>query len=116
LLPLLRCAALFYHHLTGTSWSGESGKHLSNYIKFHNVFFFSSGLDEYSTICLYLGLPICLSKLLDIENERCLNDLINNWISNLSTSKSLIKYPILVNELYHLPKEYIDLMNQVSQG
>jgi len=26
LLPLLRCAALFYHHLTGTSWSGESGK------------------------------------------------------------------------------------------
>ncbi|CAF4454490.1 unnamed protein product, partial [Adineta steineri] len=90
--------ALFYHHLTGTSWPVESG------------------LDEYSTICHYLGLPICLSKLFDIENERCLNDLINNWISNLSTSKSLIKYPVSVNELYQLPKEYIDLMNQVSQG
>ncbi|CAF1488990.1 unnamed protein product, partial [Adineta steineri] len=97
-LPLLRCSALFYHHLTGTSWPVESG------------------LDEYSTICHYLGLPICLSKLFDIENERCLNDLINNWISNLSTSKSLIKYPVSVNELYQLPKEYIDLMNQVSQG
>ncbi|CAF1204742.1 unnamed protein product [Rotaria sordida] len=98
LLPLLRCTALFYHHLTGISWPGESG------------------LDEYSIICHYLGLPICLSKLFDIENERFSNDLINNWISNLSTSKSLIKYPILVNELHPLPKEYIDLMNQVSQG
>ncbi len=100
LLPLLRCAALFYHHLTGTSWPGES----------------SLGLDEYSTICCYLGLPNCLSKLFDTENERCLNDLINNWILNLTTNKSSIKYPILVNELYPLPKEYIDLMNQVSQG
>lgn len=26
LLPLLRCTALFYHHLTGTSWPAESGK------------------------------------------------------------------------------------------
>ncbi|CAF4446418.1 unnamed protein product, partial [Adineta steineri] len=23
--PLLRCSALFYHHLTGTSWPVESG-------------------------------------------------------------------------------------------
>ncbi|CAF4777803.1 unnamed protein product, partial [Rotaria sp. Silwood1] len=98
LLPLLRCTALFYHYLTGTSWPTETG------------------LDEYSTICHYLGLPICLSKLLDTENERFSNDLINNWISTLSTSKSLITYPILVNELHPLPKEYIDLMNQVSQG
>lgn len=74
------------------------------------------GLDEYSTICTYLGLPICLSKLFDIENERYLNNLINNWILNLSTSKSTIKYPILVNELHSLPSEYIDLMNKVSQG
>lgn len=80
------------------------------------MFFSYQGLDEYSTICLYLGLPICLSKLLETENERCLSNLINNWILNLSTSKSTIKYPILVNELYHLPTEYIDLMNQVSQG
>jgi hypothetical protein len=72
--------------------------------------------DEYSTICLYLGLPIHLSKLLDTENERCLNNLINNWISNLSISKSSIKYPILINQLHPLPKEYIDLMNKVSQG
>ncbi|CAF4308834.1 unnamed protein product, partial [Rotaria sp. Silwood2] len=98
LLPLLRCTALFYRYLTGISWPVESG------------------LDEYSTICHYLGLPICLSKLLDTENERFSNDLINNWILTLSTSKSLIKYPILVNELHQLPKEYIDLMNQVSQG
>ncbi|CAF3756931.1 unnamed protein product [Rotaria socialis] len=98
LFPLLRCTALFYHHLTGTPWPSESG------------------LDEYSTICHYLALPICLSKLLDAENERFSNDLINSWISNLSTSKSPVKYPILVNELHSLPREYIDLMNQVSQG
>ncbi|UJR10060.1 hypothetical protein I4U23_014282 [Adineta vaga] len=97
-LPLLRCSALFYHHLTGTSWPIETD------------------LDEYSAICRYLGLPTCLSELLDTDNERCLNDLINNWISNLSTNKSLVKYPIAINELYSLPKEYIDLMNQVSQG
>ena len=74
------------------------------------------GFDEYSTICEYLGLPKCLSKLFDTENERCLNDLMNNWISNLTANKSTIKYPIVVNELHPLPKEYIDLMNQVSQG
>lgn len=74
------------------------------------------GLDEYSTICEYLGLPKCLSKLFETENERCLNDLMNNWISNLTTNKSTVKYPIAVNELHPLPKEYIDLMNQVSQG
>lgn len=116
LLPLLRCAALFYHHLTGTAWPGESGKcqeetHFILLDEFRLI-----GFDEYSTICEYLGLPKCLSKLFDTENERCLNDLMNNWISNLTTNKSTIKYPIAVNELYPLPKEYIDLMNQVSQG
>ena len=118
-LPLLRCAALFYHHLTGTSWPGESGKEEEkNQNSFLNIqaSFHSLGLDEYSTICQYLGLPRCLSNLFDTDNERCLNDLMNNWILNLTTNKSSMKYPIAVNELNPLPKEYIDLMNQVSQG
>ncbi|CAF0909766.1 unnamed protein product [Adineta ricciae] len=99
LLPLLRCSALFYHQITGTAWPAET-----------------VDFDEYSAICQYLGLPTSLSELLNTDNERCVNDLINSWISNLSTGKSLVKYPISINELHPLPKEYIDLMNQVSHG
>ena len=105
LLPLLRCAALFYHHLTDVKWPAESGAHAS-----------LVDLDEYSTISLYLGLPTDVADLFDVENESNLSDLINHWIATLSTSKSPMKYPTAINELHPLPHEYIDLMNQVSQG
>lgn len=39
LLPLLRCAALFYHHLTDTTWPGESGK--STKVFFSDIQMFS---------------------------------------------------------------------------
>ena len=67
-------------------------------------------------MCAYLGLPTNLSKLFDFDNGNYLNELVDNWLGNLSISKSSVKYPILVNRLYALPREYIDLMNQVSQG
>jgi hypothetical protein len=72
--------------------------------------------DEYTIICMYLGLPVDLSVLLDTEHDSTLTDLINQWIVTLSTSKSSITYPTSTNELHGLPNEYIDLMNQVSQG
>ena len=97
-LPLLRCSTLFYHSLTGVSWPIEIVD------------------DEYTNMCAYLGLPTNLSKLFDFDNGNYLNELVDNWLGNLSISKSSVKYPILVNRLYALPREYIDLMNQVSQG
>ena len=119
LLPLLRCAALFYHNLTGMPWPVDTGRFYTILCERKatlSTFVLTSGLDEYSTICLYLGLPVELSDLFDTEHESGLNDLINNWIATLSTSKPSIKYPTIVNQLYPLPQEYIDLMNQVSQG
>jgi len=98
ILPLLRSAALFYRHLTGVEWPVESE------------------LDEYSTISLYLGLPIDVADLFDIEHESNLSDLVNHWILTLSNNKSSIRYPTTINELHSLPHEYIDLMNKVSQG
>lgn len=77
---------------------------------------FHLDIDEYSTICLYLGLPIDISTLLDTDGQSGLNNLINDWISAASNRKIQIKYPTTINQLYRLPDEYIDLMNQIATG
>ncbi|CAF1066177.1 unnamed protein product, partial [Didymodactylos carnosus] len=111
LLPLLRCSALFYHHLTDTAWPTVTSDTAS-----------FDPSTEYTIICQYLGLPKCLSKILNQNDHNNLNDLLNSLTSlsvaplhNQTNPVSILTYPIKTNELYHLPKEYIDVMNQVSQ-
>ncbi|CAH1791627.1 unnamed protein product [Owenia fusiformis] len=105
-VPFLRSAALFFHYLTGISSPVELQQ--------------ENCLDEFDYLCRYLALPSSLAALFDPRNT-LINTLVASWCSddNLKTrisasSEKLTRYPLKVNQLIKLPKDYSDVINSAS--
>ncbi|XP_030854338.1 E3 ubiquitin-protein ligase UBR2 isoform X2 [Strongylocentrotus purpuratus] len=105
-LPFLRSAALFFHFLTSVPCPAE----LQN-----------AGIDEFEPLCRYLGLPTNLATLLDCSASPIMEDMIKRWCSHPSIrikmtehNPALVRYPIEINQLIDLPRDYSDLMNDRS--
>ncbi len=101
-LPFLRCAALFYHHLTNVPGPSELAHFAPN---------------EFDVLAKYLGLPSNPGELLAFANLRT---LAVQWASHpgvaasLSAGKEHISYPLKLNSLIKLPADYSELINNVS--
>ena len=103
-LPFLRCAALFYHHLTCVP--GPS-----------NLTHFAD--DEFDVLTKYLSLPATPAAL--IESSPQLTALARKWSNHpnvhimLKTDPAkVISYPLKLNGLVSLPHDYSELINSVS--
>ncbi|XP_072031414.1 E3 ubiquitin-protein ligase UBR2-like isoform X2 [Amphiura filiformis] len=105
-LPFLRCAAIFFHFLTGVPSPAE----------LQNV-----GLDEFVPLCRYLALPTNLAELFNLEIAPQMSDLVRAWGSHpdvkpklTNSDAKILRFPLEVNPLVTLPDDYSDLMNNVS--
>ncbi|XP_046723930.1 E3 ubiquitin-protein ligase UBR2 isoform X1 [Silurus meridionalis] len=105
ILPFLRGAALFFHHLNGVPTPSE----------LHAV-----GAGEWETLCAYLCLPSNLLQLF-YNHLEILEPLLQGWCSHpgiqqcLQSPKSLISsFPRESNKLIVLPEDYSALINQAS--
>jgi len=103
-LPFLRCAALFYHHLTCVPGPAE----LSHFAE-----------NEFSVLTKYLSLPATPADL--FESFPQLTSLARKWSNHpnvhimLKTDPSkVIAYPLKLNGLVPLPQDYSELINSVS--
>ncbi|KAI0239314.1 E3 ubiquitin-protein ligase UBR2 [Lamellibrachia satsuma] len=107
-LPFLRCAALFFHYLTGVAAP---------------ELLLEAGRDEFPLLCQYLALPASLAIL--FEQGTIIKRLVDSWCEDDSVQRQLlttggssavatIKYPMRVNHLIDLPHDYIELINKVS--
>ncbi|XP_070180013.1 E3 ubiquitin-protein ligase UBR2-like isoform X1 [Littorina saxatilis] len=103
-LPFLRCAALFYHHLTGVVAP----------ISLHD-----RETDEFGHLCNYLALPKDISLLFAGQHTK---SLVKSWCCSRTvrdrlsaTNTPLMKYPRTVHRLITLPKDYSELINEASQ-
>ncbi|ESO96461.1 hypothetical protein LOTGIDRAFT_115669, partial [Lottia gigantea] len=106
--PFLRCATIFYHHLTGIPAPPE----LQETSTGSNV--------EFDVLCKYLSLPTTLTCLLE-SSGKTISALIQSWCKSSKTqermtasSQPVISYPRPVNQLVHLPDDYSQLINQAS--
>jgi len=115
-LPFLRCAALFYHHLTNVA-GPEGLSHFND--------------DEHTVLSSFLNLPATPADLLaEVYN---LNELVQRWTghprigrllgranpadsrqSNSSGGGNVVTYPLKVNSLISLPHDYSELINSTS--
>ncbi|KAM9466613.1 E3 ubiquitin-protein ligase UBR1 [Clarias gariepinus] len=106
-LPFLRCAALFFHCLTGVPAPEE----LSSTAV--------SCESQLSLLCSYLALPCNLFQLFQ-DHQDTAASLIQRWCGNKGISKALkgdmqiIRYPRKRNRLIDLPEDYSVLLNQAS--
>ncbi|MCJ8736842.1 hypothetical protein PDJAM_G00016990 [Pangasius djambal] len=106
-LPFLRCAALFFHCLTGVPAPEE----LSNAAV--------SSESQLSLLCSYLALPCNLFQLFQ-DHQDTATSLIQRWCGNKAISEALkgemhiIRYPRTRNRLIDLPEDYSVLLNQAS--
>uniref|UniRef100_A0AAR2LK17 E3 ubiquitin-protein ligase n=1 Tax=Pygocentrus nattereri TaxID=42514 RepID=A0AAR2LK17_PYGNA len=100
ILPFLRGAALFFHHLNGVPAPPELQ-------------------GEWEALCAYLCLPSNLLQLY-YNHKEVLEPLLQWWCSHpvvhqcLQTPKTLISYPRESNRLIELPEDYSALINQAS--
>ena len=121
LLPLLRCSSLLFHFLTNIC--------PPSLLKECSV---ASDLDpviEFNILSEYLGLS---TKFYHLMDSQLLRQLALNWVrhprvhllasnavvQNRSPTEiplKLISQPHEVNQLIHLPKDYSELINSVSQ-
>nr|KAG5712905.1 hypothetical protein BaRGS_007502 [Batillaria attramentaria] len=102
-LSFLRCAALLYHHLTGVVTP----------ISLHD-----KTSDEFVHLCNYLALPNIISPLFKGQHTAA---LVKSWCCSrtvrerLSASSTpLMRYPRTIKGLITLPKDYSELINEVS--
>ncbi|XP_017331926.1 E3 ubiquitin-protein ligase UBR1 [Ictalurus punctatus] len=105
-LPFLRCAALFFHCLTGVPAPEE----LSSTAV--------SCESQLPLLCSYLALPCNLFQLFQ-DHQDTATVLIQRWCGNEAVSKGLkgemhIRYPRKRNRLIDLPEDYSVLLNQAS--
>ncbi|XP_064624216.1 E3 ubiquitin-protein ligase UBR2-like isoform X2 [Lineus longissimus] len=101
--PFLRCAALFFHNLTGVSPPSE---------------FQESSVEQFETLCRYLSLPAKLSALFD-ERGDLIKKLVESWCSDtrvkaIIRSGKVVQYPMSVNRLIPLPHDYSDMVNDAA--
>ncbi|XP_076464873.1 E3 ubiquitin-protein ligase UBR2-like isoform X2 [Babylonia areolata] len=103
-LPFLRCAALFYHYLTGVVAP----------VSLHE-----RGSNEFSHLCNYLALPKDMSTLFTAQHTQA---MVKSWCCSrtvrerLSASGArLMKYPRPTHRLIPLPADYSELINEASQ-
>ncbi|KAM8920859.1 E3 ubiquitin-protein ligase UBR1 [Pelodytes ibericus] len=106
ILPYLRCAALFFHHLLGVTPPEELMSPLSPD-------------DQLDALCSYLSLPTNLFLLFQ-ENWDSMLPLIQRWGSDpsvlriLTAGQTALRYPRKLNTLTELPEDYSSLLNQAS--
>ncbi|XP_046711512.1 E3 ubiquitin-protein ligase UBR1 isoform X2 [Silurus meridionalis] len=105
-LPFLRCAALFFHCLTGVPPPEELS---STAVSCEN---------QLPLLCSYLALPCNLFQLFQ-DHQDTATSLIQWWCGNKSISNILkgemnIRYPRRRNRLIDLPEDYSVLLNQAS--
>ncbi|KAK2843429.1 hypothetical protein Q7C36_011644 [Tachysurus vachellii] len=106
-LPFLRCAALFFHCLTGVPAPEE----LSSTAV--------SCESQLPFLCSYLALPCNLFQLFQ-DHQDTAATLIQRWCGNKAISNTLreemhiIRYPRKRNRLIDLPEDYSVLLNQAS--
>ncbi|XP_064173858.1 E3 ubiquitin-protein ligase UBR2 isoform X1 [Anguilla rostrata] len=105
ILPYLRAAALFFHHLNGVPTPPELRVAVGPY--------------HLEQLCVYLCLPPNLLPL--YQNHRDLLDpLLQRWCSHpgvresLQGSSPLVSFPRESNRLIDLPDDYSALINQAS--
>ncbi|XP_025104421.1 E3 ubiquitin-protein ligase UBR2-like isoform X2 [Pomacea canaliculata] len=103
-LPFLRCAAIFYHHLTGVVAPVSLHADKDNQEFFH--------------LCNYLALPKDISQLFKGQHTSA---LVKSWCCSrtmrerLSPSSTLlVRYPRTINHLIQLPRDYSELINEAS--
>ncbi|KAK3538210.1 hypothetical protein QTP70_033114 [Hemibagrus guttatus] len=106
-VPFLRCAALFFHCLTGVPAPEE----LSSTAV--------SCESQLPFLCSYLALPCNLFQLFQ-DHQDTAATLIQRWCGNKAISNALkgemqiTRYPRKRNRLIDLPEDYIVLLNQAS--
>ncbi|XP_030626324.1 E3 ubiquitin-protein ligase UBR2 isoform X2 [Chanos chanos] len=104
ILPYLRSAALFFHHLNGVPAPPELT---------------ALGPGQWDALCGFLGLPSNLLQLYH-SNQELLEPLLQGWCSHpgvrecLQGNGTLISFPRESNQLIELPEDYSDLINQTS--
>uniref|UniRef100_A0A8B9JVH3 E3 ubiquitin-protein ligase n=1 Tax=Astyanax mexicanus TaxID=7994 RepID=A0A8B9JVH3_ASTMX len=102
ILPYLRGAALFFHHLNGVPTPPEL-----------------HGAGEWEALCTYLCLPSNLLQLY-YNYQDFLSLLSFRWCSHpgmrqcLQSPETLISFPRESNKLIELPEDYSALINQAS--
>ncbi|XP_028846030.1 E3 ubiquitin-protein ligase UBR2 isoform X2 [Denticeps clupeoides] len=104
LMPFLRAAALFFHHLNGVPSPPELR---------------TLGLGQWEALCGYLSLPSNLLQLFHSHKE-VLDPLLQRWCSHpgmkesLKANQTLVSFPRESNQLIELPDDYSALINQAS--
>jgi len=114
-LPFMRCAALFYHHLTNVP-GPDNLQHLAD--------------NEFEVLAGYLSLPTTPAALLAAPPPEAaagglvLDELVKRWTSHPGVASLLkvkksnkvapVTYPIKVNGLVPLPHDYSELINSTS--
>ncbi|XP_026858311.2 E3 ubiquitin-protein ligase UBR2 isoform X1 [Electrophorus electricus] len=104
ILPFLRGAALFFHHLHGVPTPPELN---------------APGASEWEVLCAYLSLPSNLLQLF-YSYQEVLEPLLQGWCSHpsmrqcLQSPETLISFPRESNKLIELPEDYSALINQAS--
>ncbi|XP_056151209.1 E3 ubiquitin-protein ligase UBR1 [Lampris incognitus] len=105
--PFLRCAALFFHCLTGVPPPEELS----------STAVASQG--QLEALCSYLALPFNVFQLFQ-EHRETVTPLLQGWCENpaitkvLSGEMQMIRYPRKRNHLIELPEDYSALLNQAS--
>ena len=102
-LGFLRCAALFYHFLSGVSYPAELTSLLPPDIEFINL-------------CKYLSLPFSPKHLLDSPFTLA---LVRKWAVHANVPELLrdpanLQFRTTVPRLVDLPTEYSELMNNIT--
>ncbi|XP_066553161.1 E3 ubiquitin-protein ligase UBR2 isoform X2 [Amia ocellicauda] len=104
IVPYLRAAALFFHHLNGVPPPAELQ------VLGHN---------QFELLCGYLSLPTNLLQLYH-GNRDLLDPLLQGWCSHpavrsgLQAGALLLSFPRESNQLIDLPDDYSSLINQAS--
>ncbi|XP_056465320.1 E3 ubiquitin-protein ligase UBR2 isoform X1 [Gadus chalcogrammus] len=104
LLPFLRSAAIFFHHLNAVETPPEL--HVA-------------GPDQWEALCSYLSLPSNLLQLY-YRDRSVMEALLQGWCSHpnlrqtLQGAAPLISFPRESNQLIDLPEDYSALINQAS--
>jgi len=108
-LPFLRCSTLFFHYLTEVRFPEK--------LTLVGI----SESEQLEVLCHYLDLPSRMSQLVDFSFDSFLSTLVKNWCGNDSVhqklsvaAEELLRFPVAVNQLVPLPKDYSELINRVS--
>ena len=108
-LPFLRCAALFYHHLSSIPAAPELQKVITD------------PNEEFDQLTKYLSLPNTPAGILEsphlfaLSRKWANHPNVHIMLSSAASTYALpVSYPIQINSLIDLPKDYSELINSVS--